>query len=141
MAEPKKFATQENLQALIDELKTRVVHQEEGKGLSTNDLTAELLAKINSAQSAEEVAAAVAAADHMKRKIVETAEGIDLTAADAEQYIYLVKNGEVYDEYMVVGGKLEKVGDWKTDLTGYVREEDLTALTAEDITGLFANWQ
>lgn len=141
MAEPKKFATQENLQALIDELKTRVVHQEEGKGLSTNDLTAELLAKINSAQSAEEVAAAVAAADHMKRKIVETAEGIDLTAADAEQYIYLVKNGEVYDEYMVVGGKLEKVGDWKTDLTGYVREEDLTALTAEEITGLFANWQ
>ena len=89
----KKIATQENLQALVDELKTRVVHQEEGKGLSTNDLTAELLAKLNGAQSAEEVAAAVAAADHMKRKIVETAEGIDLTAADAEQYIYLVKNG------------------------------------------------
>lgn len=55
MAEPKKIATQENLQALIDELKTRVVHQEEGKGLSTNDLTAELLAKINSAQSSNDM--------------------------------------------------------------------------------------
>ena len=141
MAEPKKFATQENLQALIDELKTRVVRSEEGKGLSTNDLTAELLAKINSAQSAEEVAAAVAAADHMKRVIKETKEEIDLTAADAEQYIYLVKNGEVYDEYMVVEGKLEKVGDWKTDLTGYLKETDLTELTAGDIAGLFASWQ
>ena len=141
MAEPKKFATQENLQALIDELKTRVVRSEEGKGLSTNDLTAELLAKINSAQSAEEVAAAVAAADHMKRVIKETKEEIDLTAADEEQYIYLVKNGEVYDEYMVVEGKLEKVGDWKTDLTGYLKETDLTELTAGDIAGLFASWQ
>ena len=46
----KKIATQENLQALVDELKTRVVHQEEGKGLSANDLTAELLAKLNGAQ-------------------------------------------------------------------------------------------
>ena len=137
----KKFATQENLQALINELKTRVVHQEEGKGLSTNDLTAELLAKLNGAQSAEEVAAAVAAADHMKRVIKETKEEIDLTAADAEQYIYLVKNGEVYDEYMVVEGKLEKVGDWKTDLTGYLKETDLEALTGEDIAGLFADWQ
>ncbi len=137
----KKIATQENLQALVDELKTRVVHQEEGKGLSANDLTAELLAKLNGAQSAEEVAAAVAAADHMKRVIKETKEEIDLTAADAEQYIYLVKNGEVYDEYMVVEGKLEKVGDWKTDLTGYLKETDLEALTGEEITGLFASWQ
>ena len=78
--EPKKIATQENLQALVDELKTRVVHQEEGKGLSTNDLTAELLAKINGAQSS-------------------------------------------------------------TEMTGYLKETDLTALTAEDIAGLFASWQ
>ena len=65
----KKIATQENLQALVDELKTRVVHQEEGKGLSANDLTAELLAKLNGALSGVVVAAAVAAADHMKRFI------------------------------------------------------------------------
>ena len=135
-----KMATQENLQTLVNELKARVVRQEEGKGLSTNDLTAELLAKLNGAQSAEEVAAAVAAADHLKRKIVESTEGIDLAAADAEQYIYLVKNGDVYDEYMVVGGALEKVGDWEVDLTGYVKEEDLQELTAEEITGLFAGW-
>ena len=52
-----------------------------------------------------------------------------------------MKNGEVYDEYMVVEGKLEKVGDWKTDLTGYLKETDLEALTGEEITGLFASWQ
>ena len=61
--------------------------------------------------------------------------------AVADQYLYLVKNGEVYDEYMVVEGKLEKVGDWKTDLTGYLKETDLEALTGEDIAGLFADWQ
>ncbi len=140
----KKFATQENMQALVNELKNRVVHQEEGKGLSTNDLTAELLAKINAAQSAEQVttaiAEAVAGADHLQRKIVETKEEIDLEAANADRYIYLVKNGETYDEYMVVGSKLEKVGDWAMDLTGYIREEDLQELSSEDIAGLFTDW-
>ena len=42
---------------------------------------------------------------------------------------------------MVVEGQLEKDGDWKTDLTGYLKETDLTELTAGDIAGLFASWQ
>lgn len=68
---------------------------------------------------------AVAKADHLKRKKVASVEEIDLEAADADQYIYMVPKaagaeGDSYDEYMVIEGKLEKVGDWKVDLTDYV---------------------
>ena len=34
------------------------------------------------------------------------------------------ENGE-YDEYMILEGELEKVGDWKTDLTNYITQDDL----------------
>lgn len=62
----------------------------------------------------------------LSRKVVESTDAIDLTAADAENYIYLVKNSEgTYDEYIVADGKLEKVGDWKTDLSGYATKKDL----------------
>ena len=40
-------------------------------------------------QTDTEVAAAIAAADHMKRKIVDSTADIDLDAADASQYIYI----------------------------------------------------
>lgn len=153
-----KFATQENLQALTDELKTRVVTRESGKGLSTNDLTAELLAKINAAQNQEQVSSAIASAiaevDHLKRMIVASTEAVDLTAEGADRYIYLVGTDETgYDEYMVIDGKLDKVGNWKTDLSGYatteyvdaelgkcVKSADMQAMTAEEVTALFSNW-
>ena len=140
----KQFATKDNLQTLVNELKTRVVLPQEGKGLSANDLTNELLARLNAAQSAEQVSAAVsqavAGADHLRRTMVNSVDNINLTAADADKYIYLVKNGETYDEYMVVDGKLEKVGDWSVNMDGYVQDSDFQELTDEEITGLFASW-
>lgn len=74
------------------------------------------------------IAAAVSKADHLKRKIVDSTADIDLTAADASQYIYMVKKGtsvtgDTYDEYMVINGALEKVGDWGVDLSDYVKTE------------------
>lgn len=74
------------------------------------------------------IAEAVAAADHLKRKIVTGVDAIDLTAEDADQYLYMVpKTGsdedDVYDEYMVLDGKVEHVGNTKVDLTGYVQKE------------------
>lgn len=75
------------------------------------------------------IAAAVAAADHLKRKIVTGVDAIDLTADDADQYLYMVpKTGsdadDVYDEYMVLNGAVEHVGNTKVDLSGYVPKED-----------------
>jgi hypothetical protein len=38
----------------------------------------------------------------------------------------MVPNSEgAYDEYMIIEGELEKVGDWKTDLSGYVTTDTL----------------
>lgn len=88
------------------------------------------------------VAAAVAAADHLKRKKVENKDAINLEAPDADQYIYMVpktggKNGDKYDEYMVIEGVLEPVGDWAVDLSGYAQTEqvasDISTAKAEAI--------
>lgn len=83
--------------------------------------------------------AAVAAAGHLKRKKVDHVEAIDLTAADADQYIYLVpkgteENADKFDEYMVLDGALEKVGDWAVNLSGYVQKEDGKGLSTNDYT-------
>ena len=70
---------------------------------------------------------------------MESLEAIDLTAADAAQYIYMVpKTGsdsdDLYDEYMVLDGALEPVGSWAVDLTGYVQAEEGKGLSANDFT-------
>ena len=85
------------------------------------------------------VAAAVAGSAHLQRKKVASVDDIDKTAADADQYIYMVpktggKNGDKYDEYMVIDGAVEKVGDWAVDLSGYVAKEDGKGLSANDYT-------
>lgn len=81
-------------------------------------------------QTDTDVAAAVAAADHLKRKKVESVSAIDVSAADADQYIYMVpiagaKSENKYDEYMVIDGAIEKVGDWAIDLSDYAKTTDV----------------
>jgi hypothetical protein len=92
-----------------------------------NKLLAELplKANINDVYTKTQVDNIVAGLDHLKRKIVVSLEAIDKTADDAEQYIYMVPNAstENYDEYMVIDGELEKVGDWTTDLSGYATKQ------------------
>lgn len=90
-------------------------------------------------QTGEQVAAAVASADHLKRKIVESADAIAPAAADADRYIYMVRKaggapGDRYDEYMVIDGAVERVGDWSVDLSGYVRKEEGRGLSTNDFT-------
>lgn len=90
-------------------------------------------------QTDADVAAAVAAADHLTRKKVASVDEIDLTAADADRYIYMVpktggKNGDKYDEYMVLDGELEPVGDWKVNLSGYVEKQEGKDLSSNDFT-------
>ena len=85
------------------------------------------------------IAAAVAAADHLTRKKVVSVDAIDLDAEDADKYIYMVpktggKNGDKYDEYMVMDGVLEPVGDWKVDLSDYQQKEDGKGLSSNDFT-------
>lgn len=70
------------------------------------------------------IADAVAKADHLTRIIVDSLEDIDPETAN-ENAIYMVKNDEKYDEYMVVNGALEKLGDWSVDLSDYYTSKEV----------------
>lgn len=75
------------------------------------------------------IAEAVAAADHLTKKKVASVADIDPAADGADKFIYMVpKTGsdedDVYDEYMILDGKVEHVGNTKVDLSGYVPKED-----------------
>lgn len=90
-------------------------------------------------QTDTDLAAAIASVDHLKRRIVESADAIDKEAEDAAQYIYMVPkdpadSGDKYDEYMVIDGEVERVGDWTVDLSGYQPREEGRGLSANDYT-------
>ena len=133
-----KLAALEDLarraKASTDAVAQRVAAVEEGMPTKVSELTND-----SKFQTETEVAAAVAGADHLKRKIVASVDAIDKTAADAAQYIYMIlkssaKTGDKYDEYMVIDGEVERVGDWSVDLSGYVAAEEGKGLSANDYT-------
>lgn len=71
------------------------------------------------------IAAAIAAADHLSREIVEA-----LPENANENVIYMVLRGggtgqDVYNEYMYINGAWEIIGDTSVDLTGYAKTEDI----------------
>ena len=57
-----------------------------------------------------------------------------------ENTIYLLSNegvgNNIYDEYIVVSGKPEKIGTTEVDLSGYVKSADLTEITNEEIDAI-----
>ncbi len=93
----------------------------------------------------EEIDNKVAAANHLKRKMINTVEEIGLYAEvnpDAEQYIYMVPTGLTltdnrYDEYMIIPvidddgveiQAIERVGTWEINLEEYVKKSEVEAL-------------
>lgn len=84
-----------------------------------------------------ETDAKIAAAAHLKRKIVSGVDEIEqyiANNADAEQYIFMVPADDVfaddkYDEYMVItiadAQVIEKVGSWEVSLDDYAKKTDL----------------
>lgn len=89
------------------------------------------------AYTKEETDKKIAAAVHLKRKIVDSVEAIQAyidNNDDAEQYIFMVPADSVfdsdkYDEYMVItvadSQVIEKVGSWEVDLADYAKKVDL----------------
>ena len=80
------------------------------------------------------IATAVANSEHLKRDIVEALP--EVASADVHTiYIVAKTDGEgnqMYDEYMLVNGAFEKVGDTKVDLAPYAKTEDVnSAINAE----------
>jgi hypothetical protein len=91
----------------------------------------------DSSKSTRTIAGEVlAAAGKLTRTIVASVDAIDAAADHADEYIYMVpkaeaKTGDKYDEYMVIDGAVEKVGDWNVDLSNYLQK--LSTFTADDI--------
>lgn len=82
----------------------------------------------------EDVTKQIADAGHIKKQIV---ENLPAASAAADNVIYMVAkktaNGDnAYDEYMLVSGKLEHIGD---------TQADIETLTTDDIDALIAQAQ
>ena len=81
----------------------------------------------------------IADSDHLRRKVVTSLEDINLSAANADRFIYMVGNGlsdydDKYQEYMVIDGALEPVGTWEVKLDNYVTLEDLNTALAGKVS-------
>lgn len=133
-----KNVSLENLSTFAGQLKAKYAQKA--------DIPTAVSALTNDAkyQTEEQVAAAVAAADHLTRKKVASLDAIDPAAEGAEKFIYMVpKTGsdedDQYDEYMVLDGVVEHVGNTKVDLSGYVRSEDFEEIPEAEIIALFAD--
>lgn len=86
-------------------------------------------------QTDAKIKEAINNADHLRRTIVTSKEEIDVSAEGAGSFIYMVPNengtdGDRYDEYVVIDGKIEKVGSWAVDLSDYATTEELETLQA-----------
>lgn len=96
---------------------------------------ADITSVYSKTETDDAIARAVANIEHLTRKIVtsiaDIQEDIDSNKADVYKTIYLVPaleglSNDVYDEYMVIEGVIEKIGSWEVDLTNYVTKDILT---------------
>lgn len=132
------FADIERVDAAISNIQSAIGSASQGDTPATG-LIAEIEKKANAAdvytqeEADAKIAAAVAGANHLERKIVTSINDIDVAAEDATKYIYMVANdgtesGNSYDEYMVVNGVLEHVGNTKVDLSDYITNDTFNSL-------------
>ena len=121
--------------------KTEVYTKEEANGLLNNK--ANVADVYTKTETDSEIAKAVSAADHLKRKIVADYSAIETYINghdDAEQYIFMVptvyqytQESNKYDEYIVLSSgegeskvyTIEPIGTWAVDLEDYVSETEL----------------
>lgn len=89
------------------------------------------------------IQSAVSAAGHLTRKVVtaiaDIQSDIDNNEPNLLNTIYLVPaleglSQDVYDEYMVINGAIEKLGSWEVNLDNYVTQDDFTEIAASVVT-------
>lgn len=71
------------------------------------------------------VAAAVASLLTLKKldTYQELEDFIQNNSTTANKYLYMIPNGNIYDEYVYINGQIEKVGDTSVSLEGYATED------------------
>lgn len=118
----------ESLRQDVTKLQTAVGDTSSGLVKDVTDLKTSLENVYNKGETDSAIAAAIANADHLKRQIVEDLP--DVGSAD-ENTIYMKEkvsgSGQnSYDEYMVISGAWELLGNTEVDLTQYVTNAKLT---------------
>ena len=103
---------------------------------SSNVGTIDIPTSYNNSTIDSKIATAVANAEHLKREIVE--ELPDTSSADAHT-IYMVSKdsgsgNQQYDEYMLINGTFEKIGDSAVDLTNYATKNEVSTAKSEAIS-------
>ena len=167
-----KNLSYKNLQELTGEMTKKFVQKTDkvGEDNLSEELKAVITGKVDAAttlagygitdgmtatESAAAISTAIAGVDHLQRKIVASVDEIDVSAANAGQFIYMVLNtiepaageeteegestqtaadGNAYEEYMVINGALERMGDWKVDLSDYTKTADVLKAIASALT-------
>lgn len=143
------------------------VDKVDGKGLSTNDLTDELKEKILNAgdssfsgnysdltgaptklssfendqgfQTAAQVATSINNSTKLSKEIVGSLPSVS-TAKENVIYMILKEDStenDVYNEYMLINGSLELIGNSKVDLTDYWNSSTLSEMSTGDIDNIW----
>lgn len=65
------------------------------------------------------------------------------TVEGSNKYIYLVPDegslNDIYNEYIFVNGKFECIGKTAVDLSGYMKKEDITEFTTEEVNAIWTS--
>lgn len=102
-------------------------------------LTKDITNAVANLATKTEVETAVANAGHLKREKVTTLPGVSTAS---ENVIYMVpatdgSGNDVFDEYMKIDGKLEKIGSNRVDLSGYSTTEQMNTAISTAVSNSY----
>lgn len=135
--------------SLVEDLESKIGAEatEDSEATGLYKLLADLASNVDTKANAEDVytkdetdlaiESAIAQLDHLKRKIVNNLDDINVDDEDAHLYIYMVPTGlqyedDKYDEYIVINKTIEKVGSWEVNLDNYATKDDLNEKVNKD---------
>lgn len=135
--------------SLVEDLEAKIGAEatEDSEATGLYKLLADLASNVDTKVNAEDVytkdetdlaiESAIAQLDHLKRKIVNSLDEINVNDEDAHLYIYMVPTGlqyedDKYDEYIVINKTIEKVGSWEVNLDNYATKDDLNEKVNKD---------
>ena len=135
--------------SLVEDLEAKIGAEatEDSAATGLYKLLADLASNVDTKVNTEDVytkdetnlaiESAIAQLDHLKRKIVNSLDEINVNDEDAHLYIYMVPTGlqyedDKYDEYIVINKTIEKVGSWEVNLDNYATKDDLNEKVNKD---------
>lgn len=127
----------------VSDLKNRVSELERKVGVEGNTESGQvatgLYEKLNNLRDElnTQIDSKIADAQHLRYQVVSSLDDIHLdNKEETKNTVFLVPKNDAsaddgYDEYLVNDGKLERLGSWTGNLTGYVKNDDDRLLDSE----------